>query len=102
VMFEVGETVYEIAGLEKQLYRREVVRVMKRFVELNTGSKWDPTGHEYPHRSYSQSSLLKVTDETTARYKRDLALRIINRTKWKDVEPEVLFNVAAALKENQP
>lgn len=27
---------------------RTVVRVMKRFVELNDGSKWDHDGHRYP------------------------------------------------------
>lgn len=32
--------------------RRQVKRVMKRFVELNDGTKWTPTGYPYPQKTY--------------------------------------------------
>ena len=43
---------------------RKVARVMKRFVELDDGTKWDEFGHEYPYQrgSYHRPTIKPATD----------------------------------------
>jgi hypothetical protein len=40
-----------------------VTRVLKRFVELDDGSKWSPEGHQYPRAVWPSGHITAWTDK---------------------------------------
>lgn len=52
-MFAVGDKVAVVSSRGYAPVQRKVARVMKRFVELDNGTKWSLSGEPYPYVSYS-------------------------------------------------
>ncbi len=95
-------------GLGAHLEKRKVARVLKKFVELDNGSKWDMHGSPYPrnkYNSYGGPSVVAWTGALDLQYKNEnvrrriLALDGRFKTAIKNCEdPIALTTVLTAMK----
>ena len=69
--FAVGDIVFVTGGWAPHPPRR-VNKVLKRYVELDDGSKWTQRGDPYPRESYPRTQLEHSTPSLIEQYRRHL------------------------------
>lgn len=80
--WKVGQAVTVIGGFDYAPQSiHKVARVMKRFLELSDGSRWDHGGHPYPYQrgGYHRPSIAPATNEHAVAIKRARMIDEIDR-----------------------
>ena len=77
------------------LHLSMVARVLKRYVVLNDGSKFSLSGEVYPHQPYSMVHLLPLTEDLEKEAREQRFVRILNVTKWADLDFETLEKIVS-------
>ena len=96
--WKVGDKVAVPFGINpKSMVARRVERVLKRFIELNDGSQWTHTGHQYPHARYRTRFIHPMTDELEAEISRQRAIRFLEKTEWGKVGTDTTKQIVALL-----
>ena len=75
---------------------------MKRFLELNDGSKWLPNGvGQYPYRKWDFKSLEPYSQEHADELRYKTILQEIKSTKFEDLDSESLEKIIKIIKEKK-
>lgn len=88
------------AGDRPRRFLRKVRRVMKRFVELNDGSRWSRTGKVYPSQEWSTSYMTPLAEcppGTATEIERERLAREMHKFDWHDVSVEKLRAIRGIL-----
>ena len=96
---KVGEPVFVDVGNSLAFCRvSNVVRVMKRFIELEDGTKWDFHGHGYPHDTWSTRRIRRAKEEDYQKIYRQYANAFIRHWKPEDSDDETIIRVYDAMR----
>lgn len=74
--FKVGDIVLVKSPLSNFLVK--VVRVMKRFIELENKSRWDHYGHPYPRERFATTHMSLATSKDIEYFYRERLMNKIN------------------------
>lgn len=98
--FEIGNKVaIRGVGIDRDaLQVRTVARVLKRFVELDNGSKFTHNGSVYPRQEYSSTRLLLLTPELEAEARRQSFVRFLGTRKWDSMPTETLAKIVSLVR----
>ncbi len=97
---EVGDKVAAPLGIDPEaVIARTVTRILKRFIELSDGSKWDHNGHPYPHQRYSTRFIRPMTEELEAKIHRQRALRYIGKANLASLTTGTISAIVGLIKD---
>ena len=100
VNLEVGDKVAAPLGIDRDaVIARTVTRILKRFIELSDGSKWDHNGYPYPHQQYSTRFIRPMTEELETIIHRQRTIRFIERLDWNDIPTGTLSAIVGLVKD---
>ena len=98
--FEEGMLVAISSGYGRDISISRVKRKTKRFVELESGGKWQLDGWDtYPKSggSWSTGSIRPATEDDITTVRRQKMIRKLQKVDWKSVETEVLESCFGAV-----
>jgi len=101
--FNIGDTVF-VCDKGKARSISSVSKVMKRFVELEDGSKWRPDGiGRYPYRRWDASKLRPYQPDSPehpvllAECNRYISMQRIKSTNFDDLDTEALVKIVSII-----
>ena len=97
--FEVGDKVIEyLHGEPKKV--STVKRILKRFLELEDGTKWGLYGYAYPYRTWGTAHISYYVREDHLKLKTKNLISKIRFFDFKSLEYEQLVRINNILKES--
>lgn len=94
---KIGDIVF-VCDRGKPIARSTVKRVMKRFIELNNGSKWTPGGvGRYPYRPWDFFSLRLYNTKLEEACNRYTVLQRIKCTDFEKLDDKSLYKIIEIL-----
>lgn len=98
-MFKVGDIVAVYGGWDNKPRKATVKRVMKRFIELSSGSKFGPQGNVYPYEAYSCSYIKPWSEEIELEWRKNKLIDFIKGVQLDKLSLEQLRRIFNIIKE---